>query len=1192
MINHDNFFKQENDPRTEAEKQDEAALYGLSASKYEKLSNTSLEDFLTEVVDDITEPDIMDETQQTESDNTSRTERFSGFWYEEEIRYYGKSKNHANTAHPRNEFHHMISQMFKQATDHDMVLFREQLTYIAVSWGIHIGDIQPLQTERPNCKTIIFNEDMYLAAIYGVPSIVRKIAEHLGKAPQELRFPEAVRQHRKVLNDIIERRTFKVQNDNPSRDWFTIAAVQQEKLKPSKDLFSLFRYIFKAVDNKVTSLAFDYKNLALLFQNKLDVINQSNIGAQLGNMNQEKPSIFKKQRKAQQISQFCEHRVKGQKQAISAITEMVNGAFVSKRVGLAGITTFMGASGTGKTVLAETYVDALNAVYDADYQIIVLNMEMFSDKHSTMKLFGSGSQYSDSWLGQLTTQVLVHPRTVFVIDEIEKANPAVIQSFLTLFEKGVARDLTTNMLVDFSQCFVIVTTNLGHKAATQTMSKNKQLDLVALLSEGSKKVGLSPEMISRLSRGSLALFRPLEARELFQVAEYAAKLALQDKTICWQGNLPIILIETLGGDLHPRAIQSQAAKIKNKILELVAPQCSETENDPVIMVEITEDISEFHFVMVTEDPTLTQILQKHFNRCQVITDLTQLDQVTMNKNVQAVLLHEPQSTGELNSVNQGKTPYYSIGGQNNSLITNTNALPIERHYELTDITIKSLTTIVQHMAKHSRLLNTVDQLSKRKMAIEFNYQLSIIGDVIKVTLQNPIYEQRFASDDFEPVYMQAPCIPKTTFKDLIGQDELKAQMSFILARLRGDNDYVLDMPKGYLLTGKPGTGKSYFAKAVAGECQVPFIPVNAADLMMGDVVNNINHLFDVAERYAPCIVFLDEIDAIAIDREQSSFHGRLAVNTLLTRLDGFLNGEHLVFVMAATNFAHKLDPAIVRHGRFDKTVTIPLPDTTARKHFIAQCCAKYGFELNELASLSLAKRLSGVTYGFIETLFRDVQLTLLTKQCQFSARILNDQLLSAALGNKKTTSSFNNNDRLIVAYHETGHYLLHKHWHPNVKCTNLSIQEHERADGVAMFDFDDREISQTKAIYKARLQTLLAGRAAEKLFSNNADDITPGASHDIQQATLLAKHAISVLGYSDSLGLADFKQLPMLQEKVENEVVEWLNAAYSASEAYLRDNWHLVKHIAEILFEQESLDQTQLDDIMLNQNRTAPQYNH
>lgn len=1087
--------------------------------------------------------------------------------------------NQLTTSKRRNYFYGSVEQLVLNTTQAEVCLFVEQLTYIVVSQSMAEGKLTQISSDKAKNDLLLCTETMLLAALFGTSDVIKKIAQLSNKMSQELRFPESVIDCRKVLFEKYDRRTYALDNKGYSSTWFHFAASLKSTLKFTPSATDFLHFVFKQTDNEIADIHFDYSNLALLFQGKLLFDFDSTILCNTVDMNRDEPGILSRHRQSEKIRQYCENHIKGQQQAIAAVTEMVSTAFATANNGLKGIATFMGAPGSGKTALAETLADGLNEVYAAGYRKLVLNMEMYSDERAGLKLFGSGSQYIDSALGDLTSEIFVAPRTVIILDEIEKAHRTVVQSLLTLLEKGRITDQTSNKVVDFSQCFVIFTTNLGHKAA-KSISQDKQLDLKSLLAEKSGTPGLSTELISRLSRGYVALFRELDASNLLCVAEHAAKIARADNTICWPANMAELIIETLGGNVEPRSVMAQTAKLQSQILNKVCSSEQEIGVAPRIVVDIPEDISELSFAVVTQEPQIKRLLKTHFKGCVVVSDLAQLTDSYAKLGISTVLIHLPILTSGATLSEAQNVRFYSFDIEP-AFIRSPAIKGLEQAYELDDATVASFKQLIQQAAKRSRLLAKVNEFRKRNMAVEFDFQLSYEASSIRVTLQNPEYKQTFRPDDFEPPYMQAPCIPEISFKDLIGLDSLKKNMGFILKTLRADNDFVLDMPKGYLLAGLPGTGKSYFAKAVAGECKVPFIPVNAADLMLGNPVENINHLFDVAERYAPCIVFLDEIDAIAVNRQEQSTIGRLAVNTLLTRLDGFNKSDYPVFVMAATNFPQSLDPAVLRYGRFDKVVTVPIPDMEARAIFIKSCISKYNFQLSEATLQQFARKISGATYGFIETLFRDIQLHLLRENQRFHESMLDEQLLTATVGNKKAVRTLSDASRKIVAYHETGHYLLSKYWYPNAKCTSLSIQEYEAAGGITAFDYDEQEITNTKANTKAQLQILLAGRAAEKLFSLHEDDVTTGASHDIKQATRLALAAVSKCGFSNALGLADFTQLPMLQPKVEAEVQEWLKNAYIASESYLRENWSLVCLIAEELYDKETLNQEQLDSLLL-----------
>ncbi|QBL10421.1 AAA family ATPase [Rheinheimera sp. D18] len=1083
--------------------------------------------------------------------------------------------NHLTQSKRRNSLTLPPHHILYETQNYELREFANQVIYLLASKSLQCGILKRIEIN--NNELVMCDETILLSALFGLSSVMHKIAAAAGKSPLELKFAPAVIEQRRQLLEQLERRTYALDSKAGTKSWFHYAQSLKNQINLEPNASALLYFIIRQPDPSVMAFEFDYENLAALFRGRLILDFPSEQLEQLLRLNAAKPSLLAQHRKVSQLKQYCQQRIFGQEEAVASIGEMVAASLSVKKAGCMGIATFMGASGSGKTALAESLTQAVNTEFGAGYHTLVLNMEMFSEQNSVMKLFGSGSQYVDSSLGDLTTEIICFPRTVIVLDEIEKAHTSVIQAMLTLLEKGQIKDQTTNNLVDFSQCFFIFTTNLGQKASAQALTDSKMLDLKALLAAKPGQPGLSPELISRLAGGYIALFKPLSAQNLLAVAEQAADIALADQGFQWPQNMAELILETLGGNLEPRSIKAQPAKLKSLIMRHICQAVEEADTDPAISVTITEDITDFHFAVLTQQPRLKRLFKAHFNHCTVVSSTSRLKALASNSKLSALLLPCDATAETLSAAQATRLPIYGFNASAVIYPLYTPPVCVEKVYQLAELSQAAMTQLVQQMAKRQRLLNTMVQWRARNMTVSFDYQLDVKPERIAVTLTDPVYEQRFRHEDFEPGFMQTPCVPDTSFKDLIGLDALKQQMGFILQTLRGHNNFVLDMPKGYLLAGLPGTGKSYFAKAVAGECQVPFIPVNAADMMCGNVVDNINHLFDVAERYAPCIVFFDEFDAVALNRQTSSTLGRLAVNTLLTRLDGFNQSQNPVFVLAATNFARSLDPAIMRHGRFDKVVNIPLPDIQARTRFIKNCAAQYQFDIPVKALQQFARKISGATFGFIANLFRDMQLTILTEQKPFNVAMLDEQLLTATIGNKKAVSTTSAKTRLIIAYHETGHYLLNKRWFPNARCTSLSIQEHEGAGGVTAFDYDEEDTTNTRATIKARLQILLAGRAAEKLLSKDKDDITTGASHDIQQATKLARMAISDCGFSDVLGLADFKQLPMLQQNVEQEVLKWLNEAYAESEAYLQQNWALVKSIAEELFEKEVLDQETLD---------------
>jgi cell division protease FtsH len=1112
-------------------------------------------------------------TCQDEEDAKTNAERYDRLCHRKAL----FKKNHLTQSKSRNRFTITPDGILQTTSNTELRQFTDQIIYLLTCKSMESGLAK--RNDLTSIQLAQCTEDTLIAALFGLSNVINKVATTAGKSVLELKFPEDIINQRKQMFDRLEKRTFLPDAKSGSKSWFEHAETLKQHISFNNSASELLEFIVRHPDPSCSAIEFDYHNLAAIFRGRYIFDFHSDYLEKLVVLNAEKSSLLSQHRKVEKLKKHCESKIFGQSEAIASVSDMVAASISSKQNGCLGIATFMGAAGTGKTALAESLTEAINTVFGSGFHTFILNMEMFSDKQSAMKLFGSGSQYVDSSLGDLTTEITCYPRTVVVVDEIEKAHPSVIQSMLTLLEKGQIKDQTTNKVVDFTQCFFIFTTNLGQQAAFKSLSDTRTVDLKSLLAAKSGQEGLSPEFISRLSRGFVAFFKPLAPKDLLAVSEFVAGKAKEDRTICWPQNMAELILETLGGNLEPRSIMAQPAKLKSIIMRKVCNAIDDNDSDPKVNIAIAEDITDFSFAVLAEEPQLKRLLKDHFKQCIVISSAAKLKTLASDEKVSTLLL---PCTASAELITEAEKTGLTLYGLNTNPVIdsiNNKLGGVEKVYQLADLNVDALTLLVQQVAKRQRLLSNLAMWRSRNVAVNFDYHIDIQPNKIGVTLQHPTYEQCFRHEDFEPAFMQTPCVPDTSFEDLIGMETLKKKMGFILQTLRGTNNFVLDMPKGYLLAGAPGTGKSYFAKAVAGECKVPFIPVNAADMVSGNVVENINHLFDVAERYAPCILFFDEFDAIALDRLNNNTPGRLAVNTLLTRLDGFNNSQYPVFVLAATNFARSLDPAIMRHGRFDKVVNIPVPDIQARISFIQDCAKQYRYAIPAKIQQQFARKISGATFGFIANLFRDIQLTILTEQKSFSHEMLDEQLITATIGNKKAVSLINAKTRLIVAYHETGHYLLSKRWFPSAQCTSLSIQEREGAGGVTSFDYGEEDNCSTRANIKARLQILLAGRAAEKLLSKDGNDITTGASLDIKQATELARMAISDCGFSDMLGLADFRQLPMLQANVEQEVLSWLNKAYADSEAYLQQNWTLVKCIANELFEKEVLNQESLDEL-------------
>lgn len=877
-----------------------------------------------------------------------------------------------------------------QPHDEQTRQFFEQLAYLVVSESFAANTLNRFHSQIGSQELVPCNDAMVFAALLGVPSILATIAKQLNRVSAAFQFPPMAMQYRQVMMSHIDYRTFATDAKTATQSWFHYASKLRSLIHWTPQAQYLLSCILKATaDGKQVQL--DYQNLGLLFQGKVPYHKySSDVLKAFCQMNTQPLTVLSTQKKLLQFRQYCQQKIIGQAEPMEQLCEMLGCAFTNTNSnGPLGVATFMGSPGTGKTSMAELIVDGLNQFFVPGYQLLSLDMEQYSHKEAVAKLFGSGSQYVDSALGDLTTAVLLNPKTVILFDEIEKAHPHVRQALLTLLEKGVVRDQTSNLPVDFSHCFIIFTTNLGSQSAM--LPHSKHISLPSLLMNEANEHSLSPELISRLCKGYIALFRPLTIEHLLDVAELQSQQLKVNQPIIWPDNTAEVLLETLGAELSPRMIKSQAGKLQQQILQHLFSAGVNIEHNTPIFIDVPEDISTFRFALVTDNSGLAKQYKTVFPSVDVFYNVRGFIKYNQHTSVDALLLHNIELPQDVTFAQKQPLRVFQLGSDSaqKGALTTT----LSGRFIIDNLNTQTLKALVHKVAKRTRLLTMGDSYRRRNMQVQFDFHIIHEPKGITVQLIKPIYSIHFNHKDFPQAFMQVPEIPQQNFNQVFGMEALKQQCSFIIKLLRTEHQHEVDIPAGILLSGTPGTGKSHFARAVAGECAVPFLSVNAADLMQGNVVENINHLFNVAEQYAPSIIFLDELDAIALSRTHQSQLNHLAVNTLLTRMDGFTKQAQPVFVLAATNMAEKLDPAVMRHGRFDKEVVFTLPDFTARKAFIAYLSEKYALGLCQKECDALAKLLTQKTFGHIQALLREFKIETLGSRQNYAPQALYQFLL-------------------------------------------------------------------------------------------------------------------------------------------------------------------------------------------------------
>ena len=369
---------------------------------------------------------------------------------------------------------------------------------------------------------------------------------------------------------------------------------------------------------------------------------------------------------------------------------------------------------------------------------------------------------------------------------------------------------------------------------------------------------------------------------------------------------------------------------------------------------------------------------------------------------------------------------------------------------------------------------------------------------------------------------------KIRFADVAGLKEEKEDLVEIVDFLKNPQRYTnvgARIPKGVILVGPPGTGKTLLAKAVAGEAGVPFFSISGSDVVemfVGVGASRVRDLFEQAKKNAPCIVFIDEIDAVGRRRGTGMGGGHdereQTLNQLLVEMDGFGMNEGII-VMAATNRVDILDPAILRPGRFDRTVTVGRPDVQGREE-ILKVHAKGKPLADDVDLAAIAQTTAGFTGADLENLLNEAAIRAAKENRPFlNQKDIKNAFITVGIGTEKKSKVVSDKEKRITAYHETGHAILF-HVLPDMEPVHtISIIPTGGAAGYTMPQTEKDEMFNTKGKMLQRVTTYLGGRVAEELIF---DDITTGASMDIKQATAIARAMVTKYGMSEKLGLVNY----------------------------------------------------------------------
>ncbi len=467
-----------------------------------------------------------------------------------------------------------------------------------------------------------------------------------------------------------------------------------------------------------------------------------------------------------------------------------------------------------------------------------------------------------------------------------------------------------------------------------------------------------------------------------------------------------------------------------------------------------------------------------------------------------------------------------------------------------------------------------------------SYIFSLLPTFIMLALFIMIFKMQGLTEKGE-VYDDTERKIKVKFEDVAGLNEEKGELIEIVDFLKNPKRYTqmgAKIPKGILLYGKPGTGKTLIAKAIAGEANVPFISMSGSEfieMFAGLGASRVRKLFDRARKLEPCIVFIDEIDAIGSRRTNASgaeSENNQTLNQLLVEMDGF-SSEETIIVLAATNRPEMLDKALLRPGRFDRQIVVPTPDLKGREE-ILKIHAKDKKFAEDVTFKGIAEDTAGFTGAELANILNEAAIIATKNEHQVIEQMdVEEAVKKVTVGLEKKNRVISDKEKKITAYHEAGHAVVSWYLPTQTEVKEISIVPRGMAGGYTMYKNDEDKSYISKTEMEEKLIALLGGRAAEQVALN---EISTGASNDIEVATQIARDMVIKYGMNKTIGTISLKdengdyQLEMfgldMGDKIGKEIKQLLDTAYNDAQTILREHYDKLDAIAQRLLATEKIN--------------------
>ncbi len=801
---------------------------------------------------------------------------------------------------------------------------------------------------------------------------------------------------------------------------------------------------------------------------------------------------------------------------------------------------FLGPSGSGKTFLANKLTESVN-----EYKYKIFNMSQYSFPSTDGDLSGTHRMWGNTKVGTLTSFVRQYPKSIILFDEFEKSHADIQNALLTILSDGYLDDAcgwckdgmpyhkdreddedcqTINSIfrVDFTQTILIFTSNIGSKL----YNDHRFIEMFDTNSNHLQQLLydlISNETISEMKSDNNSSKTSRKAI----LPHFLSRLM--------QGEL--ILFNKLALDDYLKIVDKEYNKLQNLIKDKyqITMKCSQEDLNYLykfLILQLSPSIDARSISIKSSKLLYNDILEHIEKSDQVIENIKKITIIISKK-----------------TKNQFDKEFNSMVKDN---------------------------TLIQYFFR-------------KNLTFKFESNVNITKNILNYQISNIYYHKINSIADFQGEDALVFEVPDLSFEDIAGHNKVKERLKEIVKYLKDPKHlelFKVESPKGLLMYGKPGTGKTMLAQAFAHEADLPIIQTTGTKLLD---LSHMKNIYKKAREYAPSIIFIDEIDAIG-KRDGNTLKDAI-INNFLTEINGFNdNSKNMVFTIAATNFKEKLDSAILRSGRIDLHVHIDSLDKKAREFFVKKLLEKPNDESLDKDKILLYT--AGMTGADLEKVMRESSLEALRqKNNKITQEIVIEQINIIKYGQRVLEKSI---DLILeeTAYHEAGHAVISKILMPQIKIEQITITSREDTLGFVSFDSEQTISNPSKKDLENKICIAFAGRIAQiKQFSTEGFDT--GASSDLEKATKYAYLIAAHFGMDEDIGYINIDGIPNLQYKknkltnssflqteIEVSVKQTIQKMQEKTQNIVEENWKTIDTLAKLLIKNEVLEEEELNTIL------------